>query len=80
MSAPIPFETSVVGSLPRPQWVQDMVRQGESGRLTPRQYRQLGDKAAGFAIGLQEAAGVDTVTDGEWRRLSYMSIIAQRPG
>ena len=78
MSARIPFETSVVGSLPRPQWVQDMVRQGESGRLTPRQYRQLGDKAAGFAIGLQEAAGIDTVTDGEWRRLSYMSIIAQR--
>jgi 5-methyltetrahydropteroyltriglutamate--homocysteine methyltransferase len=78
MTTRTPFETSVIGSLPRPQWVRDMVVAGESGQLTPQQYRDLGDKAAGFAIGLQEAAGVDIVTDGEWRRASYMSIIGQR--
>jgi len=76
--APVPFETSVIGSLPRPQWVRDMVKRGERGLLTRQQYREFGDKAASFAIGLQEAAGVDVVTDGEWRRISYMSIIGQR--
>ena len=78
ITTPVPFETSVIGSLPRPQWVRDMVDRGESGQLTRQQYRELGDKASGFAIGLQEAAGVDIVTDGEWRRVSYMSIIGQR--
>jgi 5-methyltetrahydropteroyltriglutamate--homocysteine methyltransferase len=78
MREPIPFETSVVGSLPRPQWVRDVVAQGDSGELSPENLQKLGDLAVGFAIGLQEAAGVDVITDGEWRRMSYTTIIAQR--
>ena len=27
ITTPVPFETSVIGSLPRPQWVRDMVGQ-----------------------------------------------------
>ena len=72
------FETSVVGSLPRPQWVRDLMVAGESGRLPADTYRELCDKATVFAIGLQELAGVDVVTDGEWRRLGYVEILAQR--
>ena len=72
------FETSVVGSLPRPQWVRDVVLAGEGGQLTGDRYRELADKAAAFAIGLQETAGVDAITDGEWRRYGYMTSMAQR--
>ncbi len=77
-SVPTPFETSVVGSLPRPRWVQELMTEGESGRLSAPQYGELCDKATGFAIGLQEEAGVDLITDGEWRRLGYVEILAQR--
>jgi len=40
--------------------------------------RCLIDRAAGFAIAMQEAAGVDVVTDGEWRRYGYVEFMAQR--
>ena len=35
------------------------------------------DKAITFAIGLQEAAGVDIISDGEWRRIGYFEVFAQ---
>ena len=75
MEPRLPFETSVVGSLPRPQWVQDLVLD-ESAHSGIR--RNLTDKAVGFAIAMQEAAGVDVVTDGEWRRYGYVEFMAQR--
>jgi len=38
------------------------------------------DKAIGFALGMQEAAGMDVVSDGEWRRIGYFEVFAQRVG
>ncbi len=35
------------------------------------------DTAVRFAIGLQEAAGLDIISDGEWRRRSYIGVIAE---
>ena len=35
------------------------------------------DKAVAFAIGLQESAGVDIISDGEWRRIGYFEVFAQ---
>ena len=35
------------------------------------------DKAISFAIGLQEAAGIDIISDGEWRRIGYFEVFAQ---
>jgi 5-methyltetrahydropteroyltriglutamate--homocysteine methyltransferase len=34
------------------------------------------DAAVAYVIALQEAAGLDVISDGEWRRLSYIGIIA----
>jgi 5-methyltetrahydropteroyltriglutamate--homocysteine methyltransferase len=35
------------------------------------------DAAVRYAVSLQEAAGLDVVTDGEWRRRSYIGVIAE---
>ena len=35
------------------------------------------DKAINFAIGLQEAAGIDIISDGEWRRIGYFEVFAR---
>ena len=35
------------------------------------------DAAIRFAVSLQETAGLDVVTDGEWRRRSYIGVIAE---
>ncbi|SVE64868.1 uncharacterized protein METZ01_LOCUS517722, partial [marine metagenome] len=63
------FPTSVVGSLPRPDAVRALLGQDNSSE-------QL-DAAIRDAVALQENAGVDILTDGEWRRASYIGVIAE---
>ena len=72
----IPFASGVVGSLPRPQPVQDMLpdQPGEESADAARSPRM--DAAVGYAIALQETAGLDLISDGEWRRHAYTHIIA----
>jgi 5-methyltetrahydropteroyltriglutamate--homocysteine methyltransferase len=69
------FPTSVVGSLPRPDFVKDLIN--EPIRVAPEEYRRLMRLAIGSAVALQEAAGLDIVTDGEWWRRSYLGVIAE---
>ena len=71
------FPASVVGSMPRPQFVRDLVDLHEPGQaLDAREQAQL-DAAVVYVVKLQEAAGLDVVSDGEWRRRSYIGVIAQ---
>ena len=63
------FPTSVVGSLPRPDAVRALLDRDDS-------QVQL-DAAIREAVDLQENAGIDILTDGEWRRASYIGVIAQ---
>jgi 5-methyltetrahydropteroyltriglutamate--homocysteine methyltransferase len=46
-----------------------------SGDLTPSEFKRIEDRAVDDAIRLQEEAGLDVVTDGEMRRLSFQSQI-----
>src|SRR5213594_2632396 len=71
-----PFETFVVGSLPWPQWVRDVIEERARGRLTPAEADRLLAAAVPFAVRLQERAGLDVVSDGEWRRESYVKVFA----
>ena len=64
------FPAGVVGSLSRPHWVRDLVN---STPDTPSRSRRL-DEAVASVIAMQETAGLDIVTDGEWRRKSYVGI------
>jgi 5-methyltetrahydropteroyltriglutamate--homocysteine methyltransferase len=76
----IPFQTSVIGSLPRPTRVLDLLKKHHAGHLSDRQLDSALDREIGFAIGLQEAAGIDVISDGEWRRIGYFEVFAERVG
>jgi 5-methyltetrahydropteroyltriglutamate--homocysteine methyltransferase len=80
------FPTTLVGSLPQPEWLID--RQKLAGRFPPRvRARELWRVGEAFleeaqndatvlAIRAQEEAGLDIVTDGEIRRESYSNRFA----
>jgi len=75
MSANPLFPTSVVGSLPRPDYVKDLINGAVP--VSSDEYRRLMGLAVSAAVALQEAAGLDVVTDGEWWRKSYIGVIAE---
>ena len=70
------FPTMVVGSLPRPQWIRDLIEDRKAGRIGNRDAERLLDDAVPLAIRMQERAGLDYVSDGEWRRESYVKVFA----
>lgn len=75
MSTNLLFPTSVVGSLPRPDHVKDLIN--DAAPVPPDEYRRLMGLAVASAVALQELAGLDVITDGEWWRKSYIGVIAE---
>src|SRR5262249_31592446 len=65
-----PFDTQGIGSLPRPQVVRDLLARRHEMDL--RRLRGVLDDLVRFAIRLQEQAGLDVVSDDEWRRVQYI--------
>lgn len=72
---PVLFPTTVVGSLPRPLWLKELFDGIHEGRVGDEERERLLDLAVPSAIAMQEAADVDVITDGEWRRFSYVAVI-----
>jgi 5-methyltetrahydropteroyltriglutamate--homocysteine methyltransferase len=68
------FPTSVIGSLPRPQFVKDLI--ADDCPIHGEEYRRLMGEAIRAAVAMQEVAGLDVITDGEWWRKSYIGVIA----
>jgi len=68
------FPASVVGSMPRPAWVRDLVF---TDGIEPGIRNARLDAAIAAVVAMQEHAGLDVVTDGEWRRRSYIGVIAE---
>ena len=81
-----PLPTTVVGSLPQPDWLIDRDRLGhqfpprvrarELWRVPPEFLQEAQDDATLAAIRAQEEAGLDIVSDGEIRRESYSNHFA----
>ena len=69
------FPASVVGSMPLPQFVRDLLDPDRAPRDKGELERRL-DAAVDFIVAMQEQAGLDVVSDGEYRRRSYIGIIA----
>ena len=67
------FPASVVGSIPRPLYVRELIEKPVWDAADERAM----DAAIRFAVAMQEIAGLDVVTDGEWRRRSYIGVIAE---
>jgi 5-methyltetrahydropteroyltriglutamate--homocysteine methyltransferase len=70
------FPTTVVGSMPRPQFVRDLLRPETRAALGDAEFTRRLDIAVAYVVAMQEAAGIDIISDGEWRRLSYIGVIA----
>ena len=71
------FPTFVVGSLPRPVWVRELIERRKRGEVSPSAAERVLDDTVPAAIRMQEAAGLDYVSDGEWRRESYVKVFAE---
>lgn len=67
------FPASIVGSIPRPLVVRELI---EKARWDEADTATM-DAAIRFVVALQEHAGLDVVNDGEWRRRSYIGVIAE---
>jgi 5-methyltetrahydropteroyltriglutamate--homocysteine methyltransferase len=65
------IKSDVVGSLLRPSYLLEARAAVERGELTPPELKRIEDRAVDEAVALQEAAGLDVVTDGEMRRYAF---------
>ena len=73
----ITAHTDVVGSLLRPTWLLRARRDLAAGRINEDELASIEDRAVDEAIALQEDVGLEIVTDGEMRRLSFQSCLLQ---
>ncbi len=85
---PIPFKTTVVGSLPKPAWLQEKLPlnaagkqvhgKGASWMFEGELLHRAQDDAVRVAIHDQIATGIDIISDGEQRRTSYVTYVTSR--
>ncbi len=73
----ITVHADVVGSLLRPAGLLAAQKDMAAGRITPARFKACEDRAVDEAVALQEEAGLQVVTDGEMRRLSFQSQMTQ---
>jgi methionine synthase II (cobalamin-independent) len=65
------IRTDVVGSLLRPSAVKEARIAFDDGTITADALHAIEDRAVRDAVRLQEAAGLDVISDGEMRRLNF---------
>ena len=70
------FPTTVVGSMPRPQHIKDLINELISQNISTEAFQRAIDSAIPYVVQIQEIAGIDIISDGEWGRKSYIGIIA----
>jgi 5-methyltetrahydropteroyltriglutamate--homocysteine methyltransferase len=65
------IHADVVGSLLRPAYLVKAREAYEAGRMPAAEFKRIEDRAVDEAVQLQEACGLDVVTDGELRRYAF---------
>ena len=65
----------VVGSLLRPEYLREAREAARAGSLDEGELHALEDKAVLEAIALQQSAGIQAITDGEFRRTGWIAFI-----
>jgi 5-methyltetrahydropteroyltriglutamate--homocysteine methyltransferase len=60
-----------IGSLLRPAYLAEARQRRERQELTSAAFKHIEDRAVDEAVSLQEAAGLDVITDGEQRRYAF---------
>lgn len=68
-----PYRADHVGSLVRPQALIDARRNYLAGKLDNGSLEKLEDEAIRDVVIMQESVGLKSITDGEFRRVSYLA-------
>ncbi|HLZ25263.1 MAG TPA: cobalamin-independent methionine synthase II family protein [Ktedonobacterales bacterium] len=71
------FHSEVVGSLLRPSYLVEARRQVEAGDLSAAAFKATEDRAVDEAVSLQNAAGIEIITDGEQRRYAFFGHLVE---
>ena len=71
------IRSDVVGSLLRPQYLKEAREKYHGGELTAIEFKKIEDRAVDQAMALQEASGLDVVTDGEMRRYAFFGHLVE---
>ena len=66
-----PFRADHVGSFLRPKYLLEARAQRETGEITAAQLRAVEDKAITEIVKFQEDVGLQSITDGEFRRTYF---------
>ena len=69
------MRADVVGSLLRPEYLREARDVARTGSLDTGELHALEDRAVLEAIALQESAGIQAITDGEFRRTGWIAFI-----
>jgi 5-methyltetrahydropteroyltriglutamate--homocysteine methyltransferase len=75
---PAVYRADTVGSLLRPPYLKLAREQYEAGQLAAAAYKEIEDRAVDQAIAMQEAVGLDVVTDGELRRHTFIDQLTEQ--
>ncbi|MEM8973827.1 MAG: hypothetical protein AAGD43_17345, partial [Pseudomonadota bacterium] len=83
-----PFETTVVGSMPKPSWLMEQLPLNAKGKqvhgkgadwhFSGDTLQAALDDATRVTVHDQVHAGIDIVSDGEQRRTSYLTYITSQ--
>ena len=68
-----PFRAEHIGSLLRPDALRDGFRRLNRGEIDANGFRAIQDDCIRDAVAMQEEIGLEAVTDGEFRRTTYIS-------
>src|SRR6202008_1925411 len=66
-----PFRADHIGSLLRPKKLRDAFRQHAAEEVDDRSFRGIQDACIREVVKLQKGCGLEVITDGEFRRISY---------
>jgi 5-methyltetrahydropteroyltriglutamate--homocysteine methyltransferase len=66
-----PFRADHIGSLLRPKRLREAFRKHAAKEIDDQAFRAIQDDAIRAVVGLQRDCGLEVLTDGEFRRISY---------
>jgi len=67
------FRADILGSMLRPSYLKIARSQLDAGALTAVAFKRVEDRAVDQAVALQEAVGLEVVSDGEMRRSHFIA-------
>jgi 5-methyltetrahydropteroyltriglutamate--homocysteine methyltransferase len=71
------YRAETIGSLLRPAYLKEARKAWNAGALPTYEFKRIEDRAVDAAVALQEATGLDILTDGEMRRIIFTGTLTE---